>query len=137
MTSLLAVILVAGCCTVTDGQELEITITNIKTSEGSLMVGLFSTEATFMKNPLRGEKPKAKSGTVVVTFRDIPPGEYAISVFHDANENGKLDSNSIGIPTEGVGFSNDAMGMFGPPSFEKATFKFPSRNKLSVTIKYF
>ncbi len=126
-----------GCYTTSAAQDLEVLITNIHGTEGILMVGLFNTESTFMKVPWKGEKLKAKSGTATVMFHDLPPGAYAISVFHDANENGKLDANFIGIPKEGVGFSNDAMGLFGPPSFEKALFKFPAQHKLSLSIKYF
>ena len=78
----------------------------------------------------------AKSGEVQVSFENISPGDYAISVMHDANENNELDSNAFGIPKEGFGFSNDVMGMFGPPSFEKAKFKFTGDNIISITLKY-
>ncbi|MEO8590991.1 MAG: DUF2141 domain-containing protein [Flavobacteriales bacterium] len=59
---------------------------------------------------------------VVITRTDLTVGRYAIKAFHDVNDNGKLDTNWIGIPSEPYGFSNDAMGTFGPPSFEQAGF---------------
>lgn len=126
-----------GCYWTSVGQDLEVVITNIRDNEGILMVGLFNTEATFMKVPWKGEKLKSKIGTTTVVIHDLPPGAYAISAIHDTNENGKLDANFMGIPKEGIGFSNDAMGLFGPPSFEKALFKFPAQRKLSLSIKYF
>lgn len=59
---------------------------------------------------------------MMITFADIPAGDHAIKAFHDVNDNGKLDTNWMGIPTEPYGFSNNAMGTFGPPSFQQASF---------------
>jgi len=58
--------------------------------------------------------------TVAVVFENLEPGDYAVSVIHDRNNNGKLDTNRLGIPKEGFAFGNNAMGIFGPPSFENA-----------------
>ena len=55
-------------------------------------------------------------------FENLPPGDYAIAAFQDVNENGVLDKNALGIPTEPYGFSNDARGWFGPPSWQAARF---------------
>ena len=49
-------------------------------------------------------------------------GTYAVKLFHDANDNGRLDTNWIGIPKERFGFSNNAMGRFGPPDFDAVRF---------------
>ena len=45
-------------------------------------------------------------------------------MIHDENDNHKLDTNWIGIPTEGYGTSRDAVGKFGPPSFKDAAFSY-------------
>ena len=129
------VFLVMSHCTI--GQNLEVIVKNVKNSKGVLMVGVFNSQKTFTRKAWGGQKPPAMTGTVKVTFNDIPPGEYAISVYHDVNENGQLDSNFMGIPKEGFGFSNDVMGAFGPPTFEKARFKYPTTQVVSVTLKYF
>jgi hypothetical protein len=50
-------------------------------------------------------------------FEDIAPGTYALVISHDENTNGKLDTNWLGVPTEGYGFSNDATALLGAPSF--------------------
>jgi uncharacterized protein (DUF2141 family) len=68
---------------------------------------------------------------VVVVIDSLQYGEYAVKVFHDENTNGKLDTNFLGIPTEDYGFSNNASGWFGPPSWEKAKFIF---NQPEMTI---
>lgn len=52
-------------------------------------------------------------------FVDLPPGSYAVALFHDENDNGRLDKR-FGIPTEGFGFSNNPHLWFGPPSFKAA-----------------
>ena len=66
-------------------------------------------------------------------FEDIPPGTYALAVVHDENFNGKLDTNFLGIPTEGYGFSNDATAALGAPSFSAASFSYDGQN-LDLTI---
>ncbi|HWA34880.1 MAG TPA: DUF2141 domain-containing protein [Cyclobacteriaceae bacterium] len=118
-------------------QDLVVTIKNVSDQPGTLMAGLFNSEKTFLKKAVRGEKVAARPGTVKVVFKDVQPGEYALSVFHDANDDGKLDTNFFGIPKEGVGASNDVVGKFGPPSYEKAKFECPRSEEVSVTMKYY
>jgi uncharacterized protein (DUF2141 family) len=77
------------------------------------------------------------NGSAVCEFQGIAPGRYAVSVFHDENSNGKMDTNFIGIPKEGVGASNDAKGRFGPPKFEAAAFQYSGgRLELKVRLEY-
>jgi uncharacterized protein (DUF2141 family) len=49
----------------------------------------------------------------------------AICAYHDKNDNGRLDKNVFGIPTERYGFSNDPKRGFGPPTFEQASVDLP------------
>ena len=73
----------------------------------------------------------------VCEFSGIAPGAYAVSVFHDENSNGKLDTKFMGIPREGVGASNNARGHFGPPKFDAAAFHFSGgRADLKIAINY-
>jgi uncharacterized protein (DUF2141 family) len=113
-----------------------VVIKNINEAKGQIAVALFDSEKNFRSNMLYGKTTTSKAGEVQVVFENVAPGDYAISVMHDANENGEMDSNAFGIPKEGFGFSNDAMGMFGPPSFEKAKFRFTVENKVFITLKY-
>lgn len=62
----------------------------------------------------------------------LPPGVYAIRLFHDENNNGTLDTNLIGIPTEPFGFSNNASVVFGPPSFDKVKVEIKEGQKTLV-----
>lgn len=99
--------------------SLEITISNIKDAKGSVRIGLFSSESDFLKKAIDGKIVKATATELTVVFH-LKTGEYALSVIHDKNENDKLDTNWIGIPTEPYGFSNNVVGSLGPPSFDKA-----------------
>jgi uncharacterized protein (DUF2141 family) len=68
------------------------------------------------------------------TFSDVPPGRYAVSVHHDADADGRVDTGLFGIPTEGLGASNDARGSFGPPSFDSAAFTYEG-GALSLRVR--
>ena len=70
-------------------------------------------------------------------FTGVAPGTYAVSVFHDENSNGKLDTNFIGMPKEGVGASNNASGHMGPPKFSAAAFAFKGGVlELKIAVRY-
>ena len=77
-------------------------------------------------------KEQGKSATF--TFKDVPAGTYGISVLHDENGNGKIDTALGMMPKEGYGFSRDAKVRMGPPSFADAAFDMNSGNR-SMTIK--
>jgi uncharacterized protein (DUF2141 family) len=119
--------------------SLEVNIRNVKDTKGTVRVGLFMNEKEFLKRADFGKVIKAQKGEVTVVFENLLPGDYAISVIHDANENGEIDSNLFGIPTEGFGFGNNAMGTFGPPSFDKAKVAVEKNGKEShaIDLKYF
>jgi uncharacterized protein (DUF2141 family) len=66
-------------------------------------------------------------------FEDIPTGTYALAVIHDENMNGKLDTNLLGVPKEGYGFSNDVKAVRGAPTFSDASFRYDGQN-LNFTL---
>jgi uncharacterized protein (DUF2141 family) len=103
--------------------ELTVQIDDVKSSEGFLSVAIYNSTDTFLKKPLTGVRTQATKDGKSVVIKDLPAGEYAFVVFHDVNQNGKMDKNMLGIPTEDYAFSNNAMGNMGPPSFDTAKFK--------------
>jgi len=118
--------------------SLEIHVDNIKSKKGSIQFGLFTSEGDYLKNPVEKRVIKSTGKDVTVVFENLQPGDYALSVIHDENENGELDSNALGIPKEGFGFGNNALGSFGPPSFEKAKIKIADQDvKQDIKLKYF
>jgi len=118
---------------------LILNVTNVKNDQGLVRVLLFKGETGFPDDEVKAFKSasvKIKDGKAVIDFGAIPVGTYAISVFHDSQNTGKLRTNAFGIPRDGYGFSNDAMGTFGPPSFEKAAFKVTaSKNNVSIKLR--
>ena len=121
LTYAVFILAATGFYTTCNGQaRLQVTVKNFKDSGGSVRVGLFNNSKDFLKKGLDGKVAPFRADSVTVVFEGLEPGEYAVSVFHDRNDNGKLDTNVVGIPREGFAFGNNAMGLFGPPSFDKA-----------------
>ena len=82
---------------------------------------------------IEGVIEDVKTGTASYQF-EIPNGTYAIGIFVDANYNNKMDRNFVGIPKEQYGFSNNAKGSFGPPSFKDASFAMKGDVSLSIDL---
>lgn len=102
---------------------------------GVVKVALWRDEKTFLKgDPYRAALVEIKEGRATATFDGLPPGEYAVSAFHDKNNNGKLDTNFAGKPTEPYGFSNNARGTFGPPKFERARIRVEDNQTVSIHL---
>jgi uncharacterized protein (DUF2141 family) len=112
--------------------ELAIRIDNVESNDGQIMVALYD-RAGYMKQPLQTAAVEAVAGTTMVQFKDLAPGDYAVAVYHDANGNGRLDRNRMGMPVEMSGFSNDAQGFMGPPSFEAARLSLADASR-AVTV---
>jgi uncharacterized protein (DUF2141 family) len=113
--------------------KLTIVVEGIENVRGHLMVGLYDKE-NFRKQPIHGQIVKVEAETVTVVLEDIPPGEYAVSLYHDENDNGKLDTGLFGIPTEKYGFSNNAKGQYGPPSYEDCKFRVDGDSEINIQV---
>ncbi|MBA3581317.1 MAG: DUF2141 domain-containing protein [Gammaproteobacteria bacterium] len=101
--------------------DVQITISNIKNTQGQLIVELFDGEKTFLEKPAaRKIIPIDASLKAQIVFSDIKPGVYAATAIHDANANSKVDTNFIGIPKEDIAFSNGAVPNRGAPKFKDA-----------------
>ena len=122
-----------------DSNSITLTITNVKYEQGVVRVLLFKGDAGFPDDPdkaFRSASVKISGNRATVSFDNIPTGVYALSVFHDSQNTGKLRTNAFGIPRDGYGFSNNAMGTFGPPSFEKAAFIITAgKNNVSINLR--
>ena len=116
--------------------RVEVIVLNVKDTTGMIRVGIFADPQAFMKKPILGKIVKAAEGRCVAVFERVPTGTYAISVIHDSNRNEKLDTNFFGIPKEGFGFSNDVMGTFGPPSFDKAKVTVEASTSFGIHVRY-
>lgn len=115
--------------------KLEVTIKNVKESKGTIRVALFNSENDFLKQPIESKVVKASATETNVVFDNLKPGEYAVSVIHDVNENKELDKGFMGIPQEPYGFSNDARGKFGPPSYVESKLEVKGVVKTSIKVE--
>lgn len=115
--------------------KIEIEINGFKNDKGTAIIGLYNTKESFMQKGLKLAKTIVKNKKTFAVFENMPKGIYAVSMFHDENANGKIDSNFVGIPKEGYGTSNDAKGFMGPPKYEDATFDLTSDKKLVINVQ--
>ena len=119
--TLISLCLVLGGLCLAQG-TLVVNIKNIKNTNGDILIGLYDSTSNFPRKVSTGKVVKVEDKEMQITFADIKPGNYAVSVLHDENQNKDLDQGKLGIPKEGYGFSNNVMGVMGPPSFRKARF---------------
>ncbi len=118
--------------------DLKMTLTGFKNEKGVVRVAVFSDNGAFYK---RTEDAAAQLTLTVAQARSftvprLNPGTYAVAVIHDENNNGKLDTNFLGMPKEGYAFSNSTGIM--PPDFEKAKFVVTApQTSIAIKIKNF
>ena len=117
--------------------DLTVTVTNIQNAKGKISFGLFRKQDSF---PVKGKQFKGvliettKSKTKY-TFQNLEKDGYAVAVYHDENNNGILDKNLVGAPTEAYGFSRNARATFSAPSFEEAKVELNDNKSIEIWIK--
>ncbi len=123
-------------CSLMSAQNVKLTVTvsAVKSNTGVVKVGLYNSEGTFLKTTYKSLASEIKNNQAVVTFDNLPAGEYAISTYHDENNNGQLDRNAMGIPSEDYAASNSAKGFMGPPSYKDAKFTVGKDSKIQITL---
>ncbi len=120
---------------------IHVKVLNIRNSTGTVDCALFESSVGFPIEVLLSATNimiiKVRKTQARCDFEDIPPGTYALAVIHDENMNGKLDTNFLGVPKEGYGFSNGAKGLLGAPSFEAASFQYDGGTlDLTISLHY-
>lgn len=120
--------------------HFSVTFTNLPSSQGTVYVLLFNDPDGFPHEPhkaYRNFKVPIHKGVAELSISGLPVGTYAISTFHDQDNDGVLRTGSFGIPKEPYGFSNNAKGLFGPPPFEKAAFRLQELpKKISIRMNH-
>ncbi len=117
------------------GTTLDVHITKFESNEGKVYVALYDAESNWLETRYKGEIGEIQNLEARVQIKDVPPGVYGISLFHDTNGNGELDTNFLGIPKEPIACSNNAVGRFGPPSWADAKFEM-SEEAVSLNISF-
>ena len=128
----------AGATTPQKGSTITVTVTNLRNADGVVRACMTTTDKSFPKcRGVAGAHSAvvtAREGTLTLTFTGVQPGQYAIALLHDENENGKADRALGMMPKEGFGFSRDAPVRMGPPSFKDAVFEVGAQDR-AMTIK--
>ncbi len=124
---------------VAQAATLTVTVQDVRSEDGEIKLALYATEASFssFSVELASQVIEAQPGTLTATFDNLPPGDYAVAAYHDENGNSSFDTNFLGLPTEGYGFSNDAPVVLGPPSFDDAAVEVRDDNsETEISIVY-
>jgi len=131
--------------------NLKVTVGGIQSGSGTIMMGLYDRSAGFLsaikrsveagllndKERLAGVALRATVGSESIGFSKLPPGRYAIIVYHDENDDGRLNESTWGVPTEGYGFSNNAQGFLSAPSFDAAAVTLDGTDKsIAISLIY-
>jgi uncharacterized protein (DUF2141 family) len=114
--------------------NLKIVVSGLKNDQGDVKIGLFNSAGSF-----QGKSDKFRGSILSITdkraewlIENIPFGEYAVKLFHDEDKDDRIDRNFMGMPSESIGFSNNAKIGWGPPGFKKAKFLFHSKEMILV-----
>jgi len=134
MKLVLSIFLIVSSVVLTprDSGTLTVEFEIAKYSKGKIYVALYSSADSFLKKPIKGTIITVTNGKATATFENVAAGTYAVSSFYDKNDNGKLDTNFLGIPKEPTAMSNNAKGSFGPPKFKDAKFVLNSNTTIQI-----
>ena len=113
--------------------SITVIINGLESSNGQVLLELSDENG---KN-ISGFNQTIENKKCIIIIRNLKPGNYAFKYFHDENKNQKLDTNILGIPTEGFDFANDANGKFGPPPLEKTIFTVKGDTSLTCNALYY
>lgn len=113
---------------------IHVEISGFDSDEGKASIGLFNEEETFLRDANWKQFSKINNSKAKATFNDIPDGIYAISVYHDENDNDKLDLIMGVMPKEDTGTSNNPKTTMGPPKWEDSIFEVKGNQEVSFSI---
>lgn len=116
-------------------QCLTLEVYGINQSQGYLYVTIYDSKDNFMKAPIAAFRAEVKADTLRIPCQGLPPGEYALSLYQDVNGNGRLDTGTFGIPQEPYGFSNNAKGVMGPPSYKQCLFTLREDTVMEIELQ--
>ena len=119
---------------------LQISVSGMRSTKGNITITIYPDEPSHFLDGAYKVARQQLPVTLPVTsacFILAAPGYYAVALFHDENDNHHLDTNSLGIPTEGYGFSNNPTLYFGPPDLSRVRFSVhPGDNPITIRMKY-
>ena len=139
MTKFLTIVLAAASLSPlalpASAADLNVTIDTVSVSEGTVRLAIYDNKKDFRKTALVQLLKPATRGQLMFQITDLPAGEYAVMVYHDLNNNNKLDTRALfGIPKEPWGGSMNGNNYIGPPRWGNVNFQLPADGK-SIVIQ--
>ncbi|QFT76452.1 DUF2141 domain-containing protein [Erythrobacter sp. THAF29] len=121
--------------------EVTITVTDLRNTKGVVRACMTTKEDIFpkcIKDPASHRTVVPAGEKVTITFKGVKPGNYAIALLHDENDDGKANRALGMMPKEGYGFSRDAPVRMAPPKFKDAVFEHGEEaQSLTIKMRYF
>jgi uncharacterized protein (DUF2141 family) len=110
--------------------DISVVVSGVRNDTGLVRCGLYNSPNGFREpgKEFKGAEAKISGGKATCLFNAVPPGTYAVAVFHAEHGETKLETGMFGKPKQGYGFTRDATGTMGPPSFTAAAYAYPGGN---------
>jgi uncharacterized protein (DUF2141 family) len=121
------------------GGRVGVTVTGLRNSDGVVRCGLYASTDGFRQpgREMRGATGAIRGQSATCVFSNVPPGTYAVAVFHAERNEARIETGAFGKPKQGYGFSGNPSSGFGPPSFSAAAFQYAGGNQsLQVNLQY-
>ncbi len=138
-TSLVLAVAAIGSAAAQSGNNISVAVEGLRNDKGMVRCGLYASAVGFREpgKEMKGVAVPISGGKATCVFNDVPPGSYAVAVFHAENNETQLETGMFGKPKQGFGVSRDAKGSFGPPSFDAAAYKYTGGSSVwPVHIEY-
>ena len=120
--------------------RLVIELTNLRNNQGEIYLSLYSGPKGFPADvdvAVLNRQVLIQGVPFTIVISDLPYGEYAVSVLHDENRDGEMNTSMVGVPQEGFGFSGNPKTKMGPPEYEDTRFLLlVPEKKLSIVMTY-
>lgn len=117
--------------------ELTVVLSDVRAQTGLIKVALVDSQAAWdgQAAPVQATGAPPSGGQATFVFKDLKPGSYAVLITHDENGNGQLDTNAMGMPLEGYGFSNNPRVM-RKPTWDEARFDLAgAADRIDVSLR--
>jgi uncharacterized protein (DUF2141 family) len=135
----LAILLSLFCAAPGFAADLVVTVEGLRSDSGDIRAGIFNSADVWPEaaHTFRRVQAQATLPATVLTFTDLPPGTYAVALYHDENRNGKHDKNFLGIPQEGYGFTRNPTVVLSAPDYEECVIEVSEAGaRTTIRIKY-
>ena len=132
---LLIIFITINILSIAQTGKIKVEVSKIDNNEGVIYIGIYNKPETFPKTDVvLDKKVKAKEGTIEYIFKNVSVGNYAVAIYHDEDENNKINRYFFGMPSEDYGFSRNP-SVFGLPKYADCNFELKKNKIVTVRIK--